>query len=52
MKNVVLKCKECGNLFGILSNKSINNAVCPHCGGTDIDYPNGNEEDKVMEHIV
>ena len=48
MKSVILKCNECENVFGILSDKNIDETSCPHCGSTDVDYPTEEQEDRVM----
>jgi rRNA maturation endonuclease Nob1 len=51
MKSIILRCKECKNVFGILSDKEIEESSCPHCGSTDVDYPTEEQEDRVMEYM-
>ena len=51
MKSIIMRCNACKNVFGILSDKDIEETNCPHCGSTDVDYPTEEQEDKVMEYM-
>lgn len=47
-----LKCKECGAMVGITTNRSdILVAVCPGCGGDRLDYMDSFEE-KYFKRLV